>query len=324
MIRYIIKRLLWMIPVILGVSVLIFTILHFTPGDPVIMILGRDSTVEAQAQLRASMGLDRPFPVQLLSYLKDVFLHFDLGVSYNTGKSVSEEILFRFPYTFMLAFSSMLISVLIGIPLGVIAAVNQNKLWDRISMFIALLGVSMPQFWVGLLLVLLFALRLGILPPSGIGGPQYFILPIIANAFGGIASMARQGRSSMLEVIRSDYVTTARAKGVSKTGTIFRHALPNALIPVITVAGTSFGRSLGGTIVIESVFSIPGIGAYMISGINNRDYPIVQGCVVFLAVTFSIIMLLVDLMYAFVDPRIKAQYVSGSRKRRVKNEKKDR
>ena len=307
-----------MIPVLVGVAVLIFTILHFTPGDPVIMILGRDSTVEAQEQLRASMGLDRPFPVQLLSYLRDVFLRFDLGVSYNTGKAVAEEILFRFPYTFLLAFSSMVISLLIGIPLGVFAAVNQNKLGDRVSMLIALLGVSMPQFWVGLLLVLLLALHLRILPPSGIGSPYHFILPIIANAFGGIAGMARQARSSMLEVIRSDYVATARAKGVSWINTIFRHALPNALIPVITVAGTSFGRSLGGTIVIESVFSIPGIGAYMLSGINNRDYPIVQGCVVFLAITFSFIMLLVDLMYAYVDPRIRAQYTGRGKKRRAR------
>lgn len=309
-----------MIPVVLGVAILIFTILHFTPGDPTDLILGKDSTEEAREMLRTSMGLDKPFVMQMLNYLKDTFLRFDLGSSYYTGKAVIDEILFRFPYTFLLAFSSMVISVLVGIPLGVIAAVKQNKLGDRISMIIALLGVSMPQFWVGLLLVLLFALHLRILPPSGIGGPQYFILPILANAFGGVAAMARQGRSSMLEVIRSDYVSTARAKGVSKWKTVIRHALPNALIPVITVAGTSFGRSLGGTIIIESVFSIPGIGAYMLSGINNRDYPIVQGCVVFLAVTFSVIMLLVDLMYAFVDPRIKASYVGGRKRRRKRNE----
>lgn len=306
--KYILKRLLWMIPVILGVAILIFTIMYFTPGDPVDIILGTEATAEAKEQLSHSLGLDQPYLVQLLTYLKQVFTQFNLGESYHTGKSVVDEILARFPYTLLLAFSAMVVSLLLGIPLGVYASVHQNQLGDKFSMIIALLGVSMPQFWIGLLLVLLFSLKLGWFPASGVGGIQYFVLPILANCFGGVATMARQTRSSMLDVIRSDYVTTARAKGVSKWKTIFSHALPNALIPIITVAGTSFGRSLGGTIIIEAVFSIPGIGSYLINGINNRDLPIVRGCVVFLAITFSIIMLLVDLFYAFVDPRIKAQY----------------
>lgn len=317
--KYIVKRLLWMIPVVLGVAVLIFTILYFTPGDPAVMILGSTATVEDLEAFRESMGLNRPFFVQLAEYLKQVFLHFDLGVSYFTSKSISGEILSRLPHTFILALGSMIISCVIGIPLGITAAVNQNKMTDRLSMLIALAGISMPQFWVGLLLVLLFSLKLGILPASGVGSFSHYMIPVVATSFGGIATQARLVRSSMLDVVRADYVTTARSKGVSRFAAIYRHALPNALIPVITQAGTSFGKMLGGTIVIETVFSIPGIGLYMINAINNRDYPVVRGSVVFLAITFSLIILLVDLIYAFVDPRIKAQYEGKGKNRRRKN-----
>jgi len=297
-----------MIPVVVGVAVLIFSILYFTPGDPATMILGSNATVDDITALRQRMGLNDSYIVQLGRFLKQTFLRFDFGVSYFTSKSISKEILSRFPHTFLLALGSMILSCLIGIPLGITAAVHQNKLSDRVSMLVALAGISMPQFWVGLLLVLLFSLKLGLLPAAGIEGPSSYIIPIIATSFGGIATQARLVRSSMLDVIHSDYVTTARAKGVNKTATIYKHALPNALIPVITQAGNSFGKMLGGTIIIESVFSIPGIGLYMINAINNRDYPVVRGSVVFLAITFSFVILLVDLIYAFIDPRIKAQY----------------
>lgn len=306
--RYLFKRILWIIPVILGVAVLIFTIMFFTPGDPVKIMLGSDATVEAIAETRHNMGLDRSFLAQLGDFLYQIFFRLNLGNSYYSSRSVMVELLRRFPYTCLLAGSSMLISLLVGIPIGVLGAVKQGSFRDRGTMVLALVGVSMPQFWIGLLLVLLFALKLGVLPASGIGGIQHLILPITANCLGGIAGMARQTRSSMLEVIRSDYVTTAKAKGVSENARIYHHALPNALLPVVTVAGASFGRSLGGTVVIETVFSIPGIGMYMINGINNRDLPIVRGSVVFLAITFSIIMLLVDIAYAYIDPRIKARY----------------
>jgi len=209
----------------------------------------------------------------------------------------------------------MLLSVIVGIPLGINAAVHQGGLWDSGSMLIALAGVSMPPFWVGLLLVLVFSLRLGWLPSVGYAGITYFILPWISNSFQGLALQARQTRSGMLEVLSSDYITTARAKGMSKRQVIFGHALPNALIPVITVAGTSLGNMLGGTVVIESLFAIPGVGSYMITGVNGRDYPVVMASVIILALLFAIIMLLVDLLYAAVDPRIKAQY---SAKRRVR------
>lgn len=306
--KFVLKRILWLIPVALGVAILIFTILHFTPGDPAVMILGSTATVEDRVALRTQMGLEDPYIVQLLRFLKQTFLEFDLGTSYFTNKPVMEEILSRFPNTVILALGSMLLSCLIGIPLGIVAAVNQNKLGDRIAMVIALAGISMPAFWVGLLLVLLFSLQLGWLPPSGVGSWQNFVLPIVATSLGGIATLARLVRSSMLDVIRADYVTTARAKGVTKTHSVWQHALPNALIPVITQVGTSFGKTLGGTIVVETVFGIPGIGSYMLSAVNNRDYPIVQGCVVFLALAFSVVVLLVDIIYAYVDPRIKAQY----------------
>lgn len=306
--KFIAKRILWMIPVALGVAILIFTILYFTPGDPAVMILGSSATMEDRLALRTEMGLEDPYMIQLLRFLKQTFVEFDLGTSYFTGKDVMGEIIVRFPNTLALAFGSMVLSCLIGIPLGINAAMNQNRLGDRISMIIALIGISMPAFWAGLLLALVFALQLGWLPPSGIGTWKHFILPVLAVSLSGIANLARLVRSSMLDVIRADYVTTARAKGVKKLSAVYSHALPNALIPVITQVGTTFGKTLGGTIVIETVFGIPGIGNYMLSAVNNRDYPIVQGCVVFLAIAFSIVVLLVDIIYAYVDPRIKARY----------------
>jgi peptide/nickel transport system permease protein len=317
--RYILKRLLWIIPIVLGVSILIFTILYFIPGDPVAIILGVNSTPSEQHELRETMGLNKPFLVQLGIFLKEFFIDFNFGVSYFSGRSITTELFARFPRTFTIAFSCMLLMIIAGITLGINAAVHQNKTGDRISIIIALLGVSMPPFWVALLLVLLFSLKLGWLPPSGIGSFKNFILPSIAISFGGIAEMARQTRSSMLEVIRSDFIVTAKAKGLSRNKSTWFHAFPNALIPSITIAGMSFGRMLGGTIVIETVFSIPGIGLYLINAINNRDYPVLRGSVVFLSITFSIVMLLVDILYAFIDPRIKSQYEArGARGMRSK------
>lgn len=314
--NYIIKRLLWMIPVVLGVTVFIFTLMYFVPGDPALIILGSNATEKDLILKRTELGLDQSYIVRLGQYLNNIFLHFDFGKSYITNTSITHDLITRLPRTFMLAFFCMVISVGVGVPLGINAAVHQNGWGDRICMFLALIGVSMPAFWAALMLVLLFSLHLGWLPSSGIGGLQYYILPAISNSFGGIATQARQTRSSMLEVIRSDYITTARAKGLAEDKVIYKHALPNALIPVITLAGTSFGTMLGGTLVIETVFSIPGIGSYMIGAVNNRDYPVVQGSVIFLAIMFGLVMLLVDLLYAFVNPRIRAQYESAGKKRR--------
>jgi len=315
MIRYIIKRVLLMIPVILGVTWIIFTIMHFTPGDPAVIILGTEVSEDLLEAKRVELGLNRSYLAQFLDYLKDVFLHFDLGTSYVNGKSVSAEIFQRFPYTFRVASLSVCISLLIGIPLGVVAAVNQYSWKDNASMTVALVGISMPGFWVGQMLSLLFALTLGWLPASGVGGPQYYILPCLAIGLSGCASIARQTRSSMLEVIRQDYIVTARAKGVIENKVIYGHGLRNALIPVITQAGSSFGIQLGGALVSETVFSIPGLGTYMMTAISSRDYPAIQGAVIYVAIIFGLVMLVVDLLYAFIDPRIKAQY-SGKRRRK--------
>ena len=308
MYRYILKRLLLMIPVLLGVTILIFTIMYFAPGDPAAQILGSTASLDQIEAKREELGLNDSYLERLGDYLSDVFLHLDFGKSYINGRSVAQDILSRYPETFTIAIFSILLALIIGIPLGVIAATHQNKLGDYISMIISLLGVSMPNFWVALMLVIWFALGLGWLPATGIGAAKFYVLPCIACAFGGIASIARQTRSSMLEVIRADYIVTARSKGQTEKKVIYRHALSNALIPVITSAAGCFGSLLGGALVIETVFAIPGLGTYMVTAINSRDYPAIQGSIFFVAFTFSIMMLLVDLIYAFVDPRIKAQY----------------
>lgn len=314
--RYILKRLLWMIPVIIGIAILIFSIMYICPGDPAAAILGNGATqVQIEAK-RAEMGLNDPYIVRLLRYLKQTFIDFDLGDSYFYGTPVIQGLMDRMPHTLVIACICMLLQIAIGTPLGIVAATHRNGLADRICMFVALLGVSIPGFWLALMMVVLFAVNLGWLPAYGIGGIQYYIMPCIANCFAGIATQARQTRSSMLEVIRSDYVTTARAKGLSESTILFKHILPNALIPIITIVGNGMGMMLGGTVVIENVFSIPGIGSYMTSAISSRDYPIVMGGVLLLGIIFSLIMLLVDIVYAFVDPRIKAHYEGGSKKKK--------
>lgn len=308
MIHYIIKRILWMIPVILGVTILVFTLMYFVPGDPAEMMLPDDATEVEIEEMREYLGLNKPYLERLLTYMNDVFLHGDFGNSYRQNTPIMPTLLSRLPRTVLLAVMCMVISLAIGIPLGVTAAVHQNGPLDTGCMILALIGVSMPNFWLAMLLVILFSVQLGWLPPSGFESFKHYILPALAGSMGGIANQARQTRSSMLEVIRSDYITTARAKGVVERAVIYKHALPNALIPIITVAGSGFSMMLGGTLIIETIFSIPGVGTYLISGVNNRDYPIIQGGVIFLAIVTSVMMLLIDLVYAFVDPRIKAQY----------------
>jgi len=316
--KYILKRVLWMIPIVLGVVVLTFTLMYFTPGDPASIILGSNATAEQLEITREALGLNDPYYIRLAAYLKDVFLHFDLGQSYITGVPIAQALIEKFPSTCLLALMCMVISMLAGVPLGILAATHHNRTTDHVAMTIAIFGVSMPSFWLALLLVILFSVQLGWLPPYGIGGIQYYILPAIAGSTGGIAMQARQTRSSMLEVIRSDFVTTARSKGVTEHDVIYKHALPNALIPIITQAGSQFGVMLGGTLILETIFSIPGIGSYIISAVSNRDYPVIQGGVIFLAIAFSIVMLLVDILYAVVDPRIRSQYVG--KRRAKKNE----
>lgn len=310
-----------MIPVLAGVAVIIFSIMYFVPGDVTMSILGAGATDTEREFLREQLGLNRPYLVRLLEYLKQLFLHFDFGVSFTTGKAILPELLERLPRTVIIAIGSICIAILFGLPLGITAAVHQNTALDRLSIFISLLGVSMPNFWLALLLIMLFTLSLGILPSFGFDGVKYFIMPWISSCFGVLATLARQSRSSMLEVIRQDYITTAKAKGVVKRKIIYSHALPNALIPIVTVIGTSLAVGFTGSLVIEQIYSIPGLGLYMINAINVRDYAQVQGSVVFTSFMFSVIMLAVDLVYAFIDPRIKAQYV-GVKKRKIADDQK--
>ena len=316
MARYVIKRLLLIIPVLLGVAVLIFTLMYVTPGDPIRMMLLGASEEQIQAT-RTAYGLNDPFIVQLLRFLKDAFLRFDLGVSYFSGLPVFDELIVRLPKTAILAAFCMVAQIIIAIPLGVSAAVHQNHWQDNFVMIIAMLGVSIPEFWFAQMLILLFSLKLGWFTAFGVAHWYDYVLPIIAAAVPTLGGVARLTRSQMLEVIRSDYCVTARMKGVNEHDILYKHALPNALIPIITNIGMTFGKALGGTVVIETVFSIPGIGYYLVSGIGNRDYPVVRGAVLMLAILFSLVMLAVDIIYAYIDPRIKAMY-EGQQKRRVK------
>lgn len=305
--KYIIKRLLLLIPVLLGVSLLVFTILSLTPGDPAQLILGESAPKEAVLKLREEMGLNDPFLLQYLRFVKNAIVG-DFGRSYTTGREVFGEIFSRFPNTFILAVVGMIISVCIGIPVGIISATKQYSAMDSISMILALLGVSMPVFWLGLMLILVFSVKLGLLPSGGFDGLKSIILPAATLGVGSAAIITRMTRSSMLEVIRQDYIRTARAKGVSEKVVINRHALKNALIPIITVVGLQFGGLLGGAVLTESVYSWPGVGRLMVDAIRQKDTPTVLAAVVFLAATFSVVNLLVDILYAYVDPRIKSQY----------------
>lgn len=312
--KYIVKRLIWMIPIVLGVAILVFTLMTFCPGDPAAIMLGATATEQDMEIVREQMGLNDPYIVRLGTFLSDTFIRFDLGESWITGADIGAEMMERLPRTLVLSLTTLALSIIIGMPLGIVAAVKQNGWQDNLCMTFALVGISIPNFWLALLLILLFSVTLGWLPAMGIGSWQHYILPAMAGCMGGVAQLARQTRSSMLDVIRSDYITTARSKGVPEFKVITKHALKNGLIPIITVIGTHFGRMLGGAMVIETIFAIPGMGTYIVSAVGARNYPAVQAGAIFLAIVFSFCMLVVDLVYAAVDPRIKAQYERGKRK----------
>ncbi len=305
--KYILRRLLMMIPVLLGVTFLVYFIISLTPGDVAANILGVGATQEAIIELTEEMGLDDPVIVQYGRYMGDL-LTGDMGTSYATGKTVSSEIGQRFPNTLILTISAIFLSVLISIPIGVISATRQYSIFDNVGMVIALIGISMPSFWTGLILIIVFSLKLGWFPSGGIDGFSSWILPAFTLAIASTASITRTTRSSMLEVIRQDYINTAKAKGVSRKVVIRKHALKNALIPAITVIGLEFGVLLGGAVLTETVFSIPGIGRLMVESIQRKDTPMVLGCIIIFAVAFSLVNLLIDMLYAYIDPRIKSNY----------------
>jgi len=303
-----------LIPVLIGVTFIVYFILSLSPGNPAAIILGDGATPEALAQLEKELGLDKPVIVQYFNYMLGV-IQGDFGESYRTGLSVSEQIFTLFPNTIILATSSMLVAIAIGIIFGIVAAKHQYSLVDNASMVTALIGTSMPNFWFGLVVVMIFAVNLGWLPSSGMGETpievlRSLILPALTLGTGCAGSVTRMTRSSMLEVIRQDYISTARSKGLKESTITIRHMLSNALIPIVTVIGLQFGTMLGGSIVTETVFAWPGLGRYMIEAIKGKDIPCVLGTVIFMATIFTIVNLLVDILYMFIDPRMKSQVKS--------------
>ncbi len=302
---YIARRALLTIPVLFGVSVLVFSMLVLIPGDPVRLMLGEFQTTPEQiARLRSQLHLDEPLPVQFGRFVWDA-LHGDLGTSIRTRRPVTTEIADNFPSTLQLAVAGLAVAGVIGVSLGVIAAATRHAGVQLGAMLVALIGVSMPSFWLGLLLIFAFSLQIRIFPATGGGDLQHLVLPAITLGLGAAAILARLTRSSMLEVLRQEYVTTARAKGLSDWLVIVRHALKNALIPVVTIFGLQFGQLLAGTVVVETVFARPGIGRLIIDGILNKDFPVVQGVVLVVAVSYVLVNLLVDILYAVLDPRIR-------------------
>jgi len=319
MIRYVGRRLLMLIPVMLGVVLLVFSMMYFSPGNPEDYILGDMATAEDKAAFREEHGLNEPFLVQYFNYVKNA-VQGDLGTSYTTKLPVVTEILDRFPTTFKLAVFSTAIAIVIGVSTGIISAVKQYSVWDNISRFVAIIGVSMPTFWEGLMLIILFSVILGWLPSSGFSSWRHWILPAITIGTHSASSVMRMTRSSMLEAIRQDYIRTARAKGQKNSVVIWKHAFRNATIPVMTIIGLQFGRMLGGSAIAEIVFSIPGLGNLIVNAIKVKNAPLVQGGILFMAVVMSLVNLLVDVLYAYVDPRIRSQYVSTKAKRKKATE----
>ena len=307
MLKYILKRLLMAIPVLLGVTFIVFTIMSFTPGDPVQTMLGDNYTQEAYDEITEELGLNDPFLVRYVNYVVDL-VQGDMGVSYSTKRAVSDEIFARFPATVRLAGAAIFLAVVFGIPLGVISATKQYSFFDSGSMFVALVGVAMPNFWLGIMLILLFAANLGWLPASGDKGFLALILPAVTLSANSLATITRMTRSSMLETIRMDYIRTARAKGLRESRVIIHHALRNAMIPVITSVGLQFGFALSGAVLVETVFSWPGIGRLLVDTIKLKDTPVVLGVVVVMAASFTVINLVIDILYACFDPRIRTQY----------------
>jgi len=307
MVKYILKNALMVIPTMLAVIFIIFTINHFTPGDPVEVFYDFDYTQEQYDAKAAEWGLDQPFFTQFFNYIKNIVTKFDFGYSYYSGNSVMSELSARFPVSLRLGLISVLLTVLIGVPFGIISATRQYSALDHTVTFISLFFAAVPGFWLSMILILIFSSRLGWLPSSGLTGWTCYVMPVVASSAQYIASITRQTRSSMLEVIRQDYIRTARAKGVSERGVIWKHALRNALIPVVTLIGMQAGAVIAGSAIIESVHSFPGMGSLLMTAINNKDYNTIQAVVLLLSGVVCLINLLVDMIYAVIDPRVKAR-----------------
>lgn len=311
--KYIIRRILSLIPVLLLISIITFLLIYFVPGDPAAVMLGVDATPQEAEELREELGLNDPIHVRYFLWISNA-VRGDLGTSFFLGgMEVSEVLIQRLPATLQLAFTALLFAIVIGVPLGIIAAVRQNTIVDQAVMTVSLLGVSIPSFWLGLILILLFSVYLRIFPSGGytpmgedfFRWAQYIILPAFSLGFMQSALIARMTRSSMLDVLRQDYIRTAQAKGLGKNTVITRHALKNATIPILTVVGITFGVLLGGAIIVETVFTYPGVGRLVVKAVQRRDYPLLQGALLMIGSMYAVINLLVDVLYAWIDPRIK-------------------
>ncbi|MCL2565059.1 MAG: ABC transporter permease [Defluviitaleaceae bacterium] len=309
MIKFVVGRTLMIIPILLGVTFIVFTILYLTPGDPGRMILGPQAEQIAVDMLNEEMGFNDPFFTRFFAYVINVVTRFDFGTSFRTRQPVFDEILIRFPYTLRLATAAVVVASFIGIPIGVLSAVKQYSLADLIPRAISMFLAAVPLFWLGLMLILTFALTLGWLPSSGVATWRHYILPVTTSALPTAAGLMRMTRSTMLETIRQDYIRTARAKGAPEGRVIFKHALKNALLPVVTVLGGSFGFLLGGAIVTETVFAMPGLGTMMVNAIRMQDIPMVLAATIFIATICCLVILMVDLAYGFIDPRIRAKFL---------------
>ena len=319
MIKYIIKRILWLIPTIAIVSLIVYFLMDLTPGTVVDTMISGDMSQEEIDELYRQYDLDKPVIYRYGKYMLGL-LKGDLGLSQTTHTSIWKEFISKFPNTIVLSLGGMVIACLIAIPLGIFAARRSGHISDSITTGFTLIGMSMPNFWLGLLLILVFSYKLGLFPVGGADSFKSYILPAFSNSLVMMASTTRQTRSSMLDNLRADYLRTARAKGVSERNVIRKHALKNAWIPIITTIGTSLSRTMAGSAVVETVYSFPGVGQLTVDAVNRRDVTMATGCIILTTIIYVLILLLVDIVYAFVDPRIRSQYTAGSKRRKNKKE----
>ena len=310
MVNFIVRRILQTIPVLFGVIVITFILMYMVPGDPVVSMVGERYDEETIHKLRKELHLDDSLPMQFVHYVSNV-LRGDFGKSFITGGPVSEELLIKFPNTLMLAVASMIIAIITGLTMGIVSSLRPQSILDKITMLFALAGISAPVFWVGLMLVLFIGVFLQWLPPTGFGGIEYIILPAITLGLRSAAYLARLTRATMLDVLNQDYIRTARMKRLPEWKVILKHGFPNILIPIITVIGTDFGSYLSGAVLTESIFGWPGIGRYALEAILKRDFPVIQGTVLFMALMFILANLIVDIFYGIVDPRMRTEGKNG-------------
>ena len=304
MIQYTIKRIFQTIPVLLGVIVITFILMYMIPGDPVVSMVGERYDEQTIKKLREELKLDDSLPVQFIDYVSNVFQG-NFGKSFITGEPVMQALLVKLPNTIILAVTAMVIAIISGLAMGLFASVNQGSFLDKVTMFFALAGISTPVFWMGILFILVFGVHLNWLPPTGFGGVEYIILPAITLGIRSAAYIARLSRAAMIEILEQDYIRTARMKRLQEWKVLFRHGFPNILIPVITLIGTDFGSYLSGAVLTESIFGWPGIGRFALEAILKRDFPVIQGTVLFMAIVFIFVNLFVDICYGFIDPRIR-------------------